>query len=63
MPVGACRHHFAGAEHERFIIEGAAAVPIAAVIKEAQRYQGRKVALVLCGRNIAVEKFLSVLSG
>jgi threonine dehydratase len=45
------------ADKERWIIEGAAGVAVAAFLKVADRYQGQKVAIVLCGRNIALDKF------
>jgi len=40
-------------ETEHWLIEGAAAVAVAAYLKEAPRYEGRKVAIVLCGRNLS----------
>ena len=43
-------------ERERWIIEGAAGVAVAALLKEAHRYRGQQVVAVLCGRNIAAEK-------
>jgi len=46
---------------ENFIIEGAAAVALAAGLKDASKYKGRKVAVVVCGRNISLETFLSVM--
>jgi len=42
-------------EREHWIIEGAAAVAVAAFLKEASRYRGRAVAIVLCGRNVSPE--------
>lgn len=50
------------ADTERWIIEGAAGVAVAALIQEASRYQGKKIAVVLCGRNIALEKYLSAVA-
>lgn len=41
---------FIDAEHQ--LIEGSAAVAIAAFLKTAEKYRGRKVAIVLCGGNI-----------
>jgi len=41
-------------------IEGAAAVAVAAFLKNAGRYQGKRVAVVICGANVS-EKVLSVL--
>lgn len=51
------------AERERWIVEGAAGVAVAACLKTAERYRGRTVAVVLCGRNVAFEKFLEVTAG
>ena len=48
-------------ETEHWLIEGAAAVAVAAYLKEAQRYQGRKVAIILCGRNLSAEALKRVL--
>jgi threonine dehydratase len=42
-------------ETEHWLIEGAAAVAVAAYLKEAERYEGRAVAIVLCGRNLSPE--------
>ncbi len=50
-------------ETEHWLIEGAAAVAVAAYLKEAQRYEGRKVAIVLCGRNLSPEVLGRVLGG
>ena len=48
------------AEQERWIIEGAAGVALAACLKQSAAYVDARVAVVLCGRNIALEKFLGV---
>ncbi len=40
---------------EHWLIEGAAAVAVAAYLQDAKRYAGRKVAIVLCGRNLSPE--------
>lgn len=50
------------ARHERWIIEGAAAVALAGMKQLAREYQGKKVAVVLCGRNIQLEKFLEAIA-
>jgi threonine dehydratase len=47
-------------ETERWLIEGAAAVAVAAFQKDAARYQGKKVAIVLCGRNLSPEAYQKV---
>jgi len=45
------------AESDRWIVEGAAGVALAGLIKTAAAYRGRTVAVVLCGRNISFDKF------
>src|SRR5471030_1892975 len=40
-------------ETEHWVIEGAAAVAVASYLKDAPRYQGKTVAIVLCGRNVS----------
>jgi threonine dehydratase len=49
------------AANENFIIEGAAGVALGAAFKTASDYQGWKIAVVVCGRNIALDTFRSVL--
>jgi threonine dehydratase len=49
----------AAAEH--WIVEGSAGVALAGLVKRAESFQGRKVAAVLCGRNIALETFLQAM--
>jgi len=49
-------------EHERWIIEGASGVAVAAFCKEAKKYQGKNIAIILCGRNITFERFLKATS-
>ena len=49
------------AQHHRFIIEGSAGVAVAGFIKAAGRYRGKTVAIVLCGRNIGLEKFIAAV--
>ena len=48
-------------EAEHWLIEGAAAVAVAAFLKDAARYAGKRVAIVLCGRNVSPEALASVL--
>lgn len=43
-----------------WIIEGAAAVAVAAFMKEAQHYRGKRAAIVICGGNVS-EKVLAML--
>ena len=51
------------AQTERWMIEGAAGVAVAALMKSATAYTGRKVAAIVCGRNIALDKFLHAVAG
>ena len=38
---------------EHWVIEGAAGVAVAAFMKEAAKYEGKNVAVVICGRNVS----------
>jgi threonine dehydratase len=50
------------AQTDRWIIEGAAGVAVAGLLKSAPAaYPGRQVAAVICGRNIALDKFLHAI--
>lgn len=51
------------AQADRWIIEGAAGVAVAGLLKAAAAYQGRQVAAVVCGRNIGLDKFLHAIAG
>jgi threonine dehydratase len=42
-------------EKEHWLIEGAAALAVAAFLQEAGKYEGKKAAIVLCGRNVSPE--------
>ncbi len=46
------------AQMDRWMIEGAAGVAVAGLLKSAPEFSGKKVAAVICGRNIALDKFL-----
>lgn len=50
------------AEAEHWIVEGAAGVALAGLVRQAEAWRGRKVAVVLCGRNIALDSFLQAIS-
>lgn len=50
------------AEAEHWIVEGAAGVALAGLVRQAEAWRGRKVAVVLCGRNIALDTFLQAVS-
>jgi len=47
-------------EKERWAVEGAAALPVAAYLQEAKNYPGQNVAILLCGRNIPFKKLRTV---
>jgi threonine dehydratase len=49
------------AEGERWIVEGAAGVALAGLVRTAESYRGKKVAVILCGRNVAFETFLAAM--
>ncbi|UXD22953.1 Threonine dehydratase, catabolic [Yersinia enterocolitica] len=50
------------AHTDRWMIEGAAGVALAAALKQAPLWQGKKVAVVLCGKNIVLKKYLEAVS-
>jgi threonine dehydratase len=43
-------------ERERWLIEGAAGVAVAGMLKTAEQYRGKRMVAVLCGRNLAAER-------
>lgn len=49
------------AQTDRWMIEGAAGVAVASLLKQAPLYQGQAVAAVLCGKNIMLEKFIDAV--
>ena len=46
---------------EHWVIEGAAGVALACFLREAERYQGKRVVVVICGRNISPEVWRQVV--
>jgi len=48
-------------ETHHMMIEGAAGVAIASFLRQADRWRGRRVVIVLCGANISLETLRSVL--
>jgi threonine dehydratase len=44
-------------DHHGYIIEGAAGVALAGLLKDSERYQGKNVVIVLCGENISEDRF------
>lgn len=49
------------ARYERWMVEGAAGVAMAAFIQQAEQWRGKRVAIVLCGKNITTEKFIGAI--
>ncbi|WP_419899155.1 threonine/serine dehydratase [Roseomonas sp. USHLN139] len=50
------------AEHDRWMVEGAAALALAGLLSQAGAMRGRRVAVVLCGRNITAAKYRAALN-
>jgi len=48
-------------EKHHLLIEGAAGVPLAALLKLAERFKGKHVIVVLCGANISLETLRTIL--
>lgn len=48
-------------EEHRLVVEGAAGVPVASLLKLKDQLYGKHVALILCGGNIAIEKFKTLV--
>jgi threonine dehydratase len=45
---------------EHWLIEGAAAVAVAAFLKDAERYADKNAVVVICGRNVSPEVLAQV---
>jgi threonine dehydratase len=45
------------------LAEGAGAAPLAGLLREKDRYQGRSVGVILCGGNIDAPMFAEILQG
>jgi len=52
--------HFVAHKHHK-IIEGSAAVPIAVLKKNKERFKGKTVVLVMCGGNIDIKKLKEII--
>ena len=50
------------ARTDRWMIEGAAGVALAAALKIAPEFKGKKIGVVLCGKNIVLEKFINAIN-
>ena len=49
-------------EHERIVAEGAGAAGVAAIMKNKDKFSGKKVGTVICGGNIDARLFASILN-
>lgn len=49
------------AQTDRWMVEGAAGVALASLLQIAPTYRGKSVAVVLCGRNIMLDKFVAAV--
>ncbi len=49
-------------EEHRLVTEGSAALSVAALQKTPERFRGRTVVLVVCGRNVGVELFKKIVA-
>ncbi len=47
--------------HHGYIIEGAAGVALAGLLKNSERYQGKNVVIVLCGENVSEDTFKAAM--
>jgi len=57
--IASAMREIAAADH--WMVEGAAGVALAGLIQRSDAYRGKKVAVVLCGRNIALNTFLEAI--
>jgi threonine dehydratase len=48
-------------KHHHLIIEGSAGVAVAALIKDKERYKGKKVAVIICGGNVSETVLKSII--
>jgi threonine dehydratase len=49
------------ADKEHLMVEGAAGAALAGLVRSAKAYEGKTVAVVLCGRNIGLDTFLGAI--
>ncbi len=49
-------------DKERWAVEGAAALAVAAYLQQVKQYAGQKVVILLCGRNIPLKKLRAAIS-
>jgi threonine dehydratase len=49
-------------EQHRLVVEGSAALAVGALLKYRERFNGKKVVAVVCGRNIDLEVFKRIIA-
>jgi threonine dehydratase len=49
-------------EQHRLVTEGSAALSVAYLLKHPERFRGRTVVPVVCGKNIGTERFKSIIT-
>ena len=49
-------------DHHRLVAEGSAAMSVGALLKHPERFAGKNVVLVLCGRNIDMAKLREIIA-
>ena len=49
-------------EQHRLVVEGSAALAVGALVKNRERFRGKKVVAVVCGRNIDLEVFKRIIA-
>jgi threonine dehydratase len=50
------------ADAEHWMVEGAAGVALAGLMQRQDEWRGKKVAVVLCGRNVSVDRFVAAVA-
>jgi len=58
--IAAAMQRIAHSDH--WMVEGAAGVALAGLVQRAGAYQNKKVAVVLCGRNVDPDVYLSAMN-
>jgi threonine dehydratase len=48
-------------EHHRLVVEGSAALSVGGLLKRKERFKGKKVVAIVCGRNIDLETFKRII--
>ncbi len=49
-------------EQHRLVVEGSGAVSVGGLLKRKDRFKGKKVVAVICGRNVDLEVFKRIIA-